>query len=320
MYREDLTAGIVVLKWQSSALKWEDYDKKLLVAKDGTKYRKEFEFDVDSKHVYGWIGILARGSRAEAGFSILHANRVVRGWPESWRPESLYGQIQGSNDLVNQRLVGEIHLDDFEVSHTKDDILWMGDEEYEVERQLREHGNEFRNFAKTWRPRSGARGPSDADIAAAVDEFKRELESSEMADLIQLETVPPPEVVEAATQSVVQAVATRNASFDVKIGQELEIRVYLEDRSANDPYVVNETAHPERVLVVVNTAHPHVATIEGSHGFLNYLRHCVYDAVAEWQASRKSTALSADTVKWLKDRLLRLAFEIEMSVSEEAAV
>ena len=68
----------------------------------------------------GWVGILAKGSRAAAGFSILQADRVVRGWPDAWRPSSLYGQLQGSNDLVNQRLVGEIHLDGFDVSHTKE--------------------------------------------------------------------------------------------------------------------------------------------------------------------------------------------------------
>ena len=40
--------------------------------------------------------------------------------------------------LVNQRLIGEIHLDAFEVSHTKDDILWMGDEEDTVQSELKQ--------------------------------------------------------------------------------------------------------------------------------------------------------------------------------------
>jgi hypothetical protein len=250
----------------------------------------------------------------------LHADRVIRGWPESWRPESIYGQFQGSNDLVNQRLVGEINLDGFEVTHTKDDILWLGDEQDQVEDKLKEVSSDYRMIALTHRKASEERGPSESDIATAVDEFKRELESAEMADLITIEAVPPPEAVAAATREMFQAVASRNASFDVTIGRDLEVRVYLEDRSANDPYVVHETAHANLVLVVVNTAHPHVATIDGSGGFLNYLRHCVYDAVAEWLASRKTSTIHPDTVKWIKDRLLRLAFEVEQNAGEAEAV
>ena len=52
-------------------------------------------------------------------------------YPEAWRPESIFGEW-GSNDLINQRITGELHLDDFEVSHTKDGIYWRFSEEREV--------------------------------------------------------------------------------------------------------------------------------------------------------------------------------------------
>src|SRR5207237_6117621 len=118
---------------------------------DGSTYKKSFDFKVNGKRVYGWVGILAKGSRAKAGFSVLHSDRVVKGWPDAWRPESLYGQIQGSNDLVNQRLVGEIHLDAFDVSHTKDDILWVGDDEEKVEKELLKRCADYRDTAKRFR-------------------------------------------------------------------------------------------------------------------------------------------------------------------------
>ena len=128
MYRQDLRRGWATIEWQGSPLEWNDSDFQFLQARDDSTYRKDFEFCAAGKKVKGWVGVLSRGSRANAGFSILHADRVVRGWPESWRPEAIYG-FQGRNDLINQRLVGEIHLNDFEVSHTKDDILWYGDEQ-----------------------------------------------------------------------------------------------------------------------------------------------------------------------------------------------
>ena len=126
MYRQDLRGGWATIEWQGSPLQWRD-DFRFLQARDSSIYRKDFEFSAAGKEVKGWVGVLSKGAggRGRAGFSILHADRVVRGWPESWRPENIYG-FQGRNDLINQRLVGEIHLNDFEVSHTKDDILWYG--------------------------------------------------------------------------------------------------------------------------------------------------------------------------------------------------
>ena len=87
---------------------------------------RRFDFDINGKKVSGWIAILEKGSRQDAGLTMIRRGRVIKGWPESWRPQTIYGQFEGSNDLVNQRLVGEVNLDEFGVSHTKDDILWDG--------------------------------------------------------------------------------------------------------------------------------------------------------------------------------------------------
>ena len=82
----------------------------------------------------GWFGVLKKGKagRSKAGFSIFHNKRMVEGWPSSWRPWNIFGGRdgeEGSNNLLNQRLVGEIHLDDFEVAHTKDGMYWRSGEE-----------------------------------------------------------------------------------------------------------------------------------------------------------------------------------------------
>jgi hypothetical protein len=56
--------------------------------------------------------------------------------------------------------------------------------------------------------------------------------------------------------------------------------------------------------------------LKGSDGVLNYLRHCVYDGIAEWKAIHKAAGLNPDTIKILKDQLLRVPFEIEMNPGE----
>lgn len=320
MYREDFRSNVLTLEWQGTELTWEELDDKLLVAKDGNKYKKDFEFDVKGKRVSGWVGILDTGGRADAGFSIIHWGRVIRGWPDSWRPTSLYGQLQGTNDLVNQRLVGEIHLNDFEVSHTKDDILWLGSQEDDVERELKKCCGDYRDVAQSRRKKADdQRGPSQIETNAALDEFKQELLSPEMVDKISIDLVPPKNVVEESlTRIRVQVMSSTPETLKTQIAN-LTIRLYVDAAmSPNDPYVVTDSAKPNEVVVIVNTSHPHWGQLKGSEGVLNYLRHCTYDAVAEWQARSKAARIDPDTIKLLKDALLRLPLEFE-SHGDEAA-
>ena len=65
--------------------------------------------------------------------------------------------------------------------------------------------------------------------------------------------------------------------------------------------------------------HPHVSQIEGEQGLMNYFRHCVYDAVAEWQVQQHRARMDPDTIKMLKDRLLRVSFQIEQHATARDA-
>lgn len=313
MYRQDLRQSILEVHWQNTPLTWDDNEYSFLQAPDGSRYRKDFQFNVNEKSVRGWVGVLERGGRARAGFSILHANRVVRGWPDSWRPESIYGQLQGSNDLINQRITGEIHLDQFEVSHTKDDILWLGDEEDTIQQLLRDTCADYVHVARSHRKRGDdSRGPSDTETQTALDELQRELSSTELQDVVTLELVPPPTVVQEAFESVTESVAVRQATFEARLADLSVLGYLVQDGSANDPYIVVDSTRPNRLMIVINSQHPHWRQLQGSEGVLNYLRHCTYDGIAEWQARHRGSNVNPETIKLLKDRLLRLSLEIEM--------
>lgn len=313
MYRQDLRRGILVLEWQGTAVTWNDDDGQFLRAQDGSYYRKDFDFDVGGKRVHGWVAILNKGSRARAGFSILHADRVVKGWPESWRPESIFGQIGGSNDLVNQRLVGELNLDEFEVSHTKDDILWLGSEEDDVQRELQNICSDYIAVARARRKNGDdERGPTDLEIQTAVEELQQELSSAEIVDLLSIESIPPPEVIALGVKPLIGIVSGRDPAFQANLGGFSVSGFLVGETSPNDPYVVVDATSSSRVTVIVNLQHPHIEQLVGSEGFLNYLRHCTYDAIAEWQARHKAANIDPDTIKALKDRLLRIPMEMEM--------
>ena len=316
MYRSDLRNGILSLRWRDQAMTWESVEDRLLVASNGTKYHRDFTFDVDGNTVQGWVGILAKGSRADAGFSILQANRVVRGWPDAWRPSSLYGQLLGSNDLVNQRLVGEIHLDGFDVSHTKDNILWRGNQEDDVEEGLKTHCSDYRDFAKHRRKvDDDQRGPNDVDIKAALDDLEKELTSPEMVDQINISVIPSSETIDASKEKIIASVVdTRTATLQGMINSTPPItwKIFLESMSSNDPYVVSDSTKASEITVIVNRNHPYWLTqLAGTESVRDYLRQCVYDSVAEWQARAKASRIDSDTIKLLKDHLLRVPLEME---------
>lgn len=323
MYRVDLRIGSMELFWEGVPLTWDD-DSVFMRTKEGVPYKRDFQFEVDGKDVHGWIGVLGAGSsgRPNAGFTIIRRARVIRGWPEAWRPESIFGQIQGSNDLINQRVTGEIYLDEFAVSQQKDDILWIGSQEDEVQDKLAEVAADFSAVAK--QPRKSAddaRGPTEAEVQTAVDELKSEMESQEFIDLIEIDTVPPPEILEESTKPMLEAAEHEEPSFVVTVGDRFVCKTYLSmDTSPHDPYYASDAlGESNTIVVVVNRRHPQWSQLGDSESVLTYLRHCVYDAIAEWQCRRMKAAVQPNTIKALKDNLLRLPSRIEETAGAVAA-
>jgi hypothetical protein len=324
MYRKDIESKQMRLLWRGQELTWEGFDSRLMQAADGSLYKKEFMFDVDGKVVLGWVGILKQGEggRVEAGFSVIQAKRVIHGWPEAWRPTTIYGPY-GTNDLVNQRLVGELELDGFEVSHTKDNIQWRGEEEEQVEKKLKEYVGDYRNIAAKRRGGADQRGPAEADIKIAVAELEKELESAELVDQINLSVsvVPPQAALVTSREKVINSVVeTRTPTLErvIQSTPPLTIRLYLgADLSERDAYVYQEATRPTEIIVTVNQNHPFWTTqLRGAEAVLEYLRQCMYDALAEWQASNRVSRFDSDTKKWLKDGYLRLPMEIERHQTE----
>lgn len=96
------------------------------------------------------------------------------GWPDAWRPRQIFGP--NGNDLLNQRLLGEFHLDDFEATHTKDYLQWYGVDEEQAEKELKSRIANLFHIAKTpSKDQVGERGPSAGDVDIAIDGLREEL-------------------------------------------------------------------------------------------------------------------------------------------------
>ena len=319
IYRKDFESYGLELYWQEKQLEW-DYDKMIYdrVHKNraGEMTKRNFSFRIGDgdhvKNVTGWAAVYVEGSRKHAGFSIIQNNRVIKGWPDSYRPYSIYGDSR--NDLINQRLVGEIFLDDFAVSHTKDEILFLNNEQDEIEAELLNQIADLKSFAEEYRKYlDDERVPSSQESGKALNEFEEELNSPYLRKKIEDNFIVDPSLLRSTNRTLIDAVMRRMpASLKATINQ-LEVLIYIDlSLSPNDPYVLLEsTVSKERVIVVINAAHPHWLYLKGTSGVLNFIRHCTYDGVAEWKANFVVGKLDNATIKHIKDSLLRVPFEIE---------
>lgn len=80
----------------------------------------------ENLRVTGYAALREVGSTLCAGFALFRRDRLIEGsHDETYRPAFIFKQ---TNSYPYQRLFGELHVEGFEVSHTKDGFRW---EEYE---------------------------------------------------------------------------------------------------------------------------------------------------------------------------------------------
>lgn len=319
IYRFDILDGIEI-KWNGNILDWRGYLDELHVTSDGVRFKKVFEFEINGKQVKGWVGVLGKGngSRSKAGFSIIQNRRIIQ---DNYKPISIYGeQEDGGNDLINQRVLGELALDGFSVSHTKDKIVWEDDDEEILNDKLGEICKEARELALTLRYNREEIVDNKMNIfkESAVTILEGEFKSYEIKNYITTVQPYPEKIITASFEKNIDRVKVDNTpNLEVNIGTEEDkiiVTIYFSEKSEFEPYVLTETTIEEfRVVVIINLLHPHIQEMENEESFTNFIRHCVYDGVAEWKALRLRGSLQPSTIKFIKDGLLRVPYEIKIN-------
>src|SRR5579872_6142382 len=92
------------------------------------EWRKNLDFDFGlGLRASGFAALRETASTSEAGFALFRRDRLIMGSADDgYRPEQIFGK---SNSYRYQRLFGELHLEGFEISHTKDGFRWEEHEE-----------------------------------------------------------------------------------------------------------------------------------------------------------------------------------------------
>lgn len=276
----------------------------------GKPMRQELpETLIGGKKVSGWFGILKKGGRKYGGFSLYQNKRQIQGYPDGWKPRAIFGGVddEGANNLVAQRLTGVLLLDGFEISHAKDKVLFQGDEEEELERLLVEQTEDYRNYAKNRRGGNGGTVKwSKEKLRDLVNSMKSEFVGSEMKDALNSAALPPAAVIEAGNQKRVDSLSPEDELDRFEILPDLHLVISEKETSEYEPYVIYAPGADGKTLhIIINLLHPYYEMLGADAAIEECVHQYVFDAVAEFKVSKQLGKINPNTVRTLKDQLLR---------------
>lgn len=320
IYRVDIQNNTLDLKFQDQSLVWNTalINDMLLTDGSGRIFKKNINITIDGKNVTGWAGILKSGGKKYGGFSLLQADRVIMGYPKAYKNNSLFGPEDGGrNDLTNQRLVGELFLDkEFAVSHTKDQILFADHEEDELDIALFECLADYKKEANIPFKNRGesevAFENSPFDFGAATARVLQNLDSDKFRDVLRNTTVLPAEILDQTNDETVRRILKGDhRSFKYQLDS-LSVDIILsESSSPYDPYLIVRPAGGDGCLfIIINVNHSYWIDLGDNTSRFHFLLNCIYDGVAEWKAEFLLSQLDPNTIKLIKDSLLRLELTI----------
>ncbi len=314
MYRVDLLAGNLKILYNGEEVGApEEYD--IDTDPSGNQMKRELtETDINGKTVKGWVAVLRKGGRKFGGFSLFQNNRQIQGFPHAWKPRSIYGGVddEGANNLISQRLVGVFDLDGFEVSHTKDAILFEDDEEEQLERLLFEFTKDYRDYAQK---RRGPRGtPWSRDkVRDLVESLKKEFVTPEMKDAINNSLLPPIDTIIGNNERRRDSLTDADNLATIEVLPELRVIVSLQEKSEYEPHLtIVAGATAGTIHVIINGLHPYYCALESSDSVDECIRQYLYDAISEYRVSKLTGGVNPNSIRRLKNDLLRVdAIRIE---------
>ena len=274
-------------------------------------WKKEIYFDFGTGlRVKGFAALSETMSSSRSGFSLFRRNRLIQGsGDECYRPEQIFGP---SHHSLYRRLFGELHLEGFKVSHTKDGFQWDENEEPFLDLlndeldadpiPLLSQGRHYLARSKTQNLRKGA----ETSTRRTAKTLKEEVPPVVERQLIEGPENSPPLSDLPSTKELVA-----NQTVSVEIDDELwEVSIEL----SNDPAVgdwldVSDASWDgsiRRVKIRMSLAHPFMLQYSGAETFQIEPLQRVAIAIALAEITARDTGIPmAGTFRKTINELLR---------------
>ncbi len=225
------------------------------------RWYREFSFDFGmGLKATGFAGLREVASTLTAGFALFRRRRLIEGsCDEPYRPEYIFGS---GNSYRKQRLFGEIHLEGFEVSHTKDGFKWDENEQPFLELlydELETDDLPLLSQAEGYRARAAQRELREeaekANIRVAETIEKEAPPVLEAQSALPPVVDPPPEAIKPDPIGTSRVIEVLHRGIQWRITIELSLDPGVEDwLSLSDKPAVNDG--PREITVRMALAHP----------------------------------------------------------------
>ena len=123
---------------------------------------------------------------------------------------------------------------------------------------------------------------------------------------VLIEDVPTDKVVSDNKKSTLADLSEIQPDLVLNYGDSLKVQIYTDvTKTENDSYVIFEYPNSEIINVVVNNKHPYYQNSIGDDPVVNHLVSAATDALAEWKCMNRVGEIKPDTIRLLKDSILR---------------
>ena len=270
IYRHDLRSGEIVISYNDEDLQYSDPAILTEDLPDGSikVWRQEVDFVVPHSsgnyHVTGFIALREEGSTSAAGFTLMRRGRViVGGYENCYRPEEVF---EKPNSYVYQRLFGELNLDEWPVTQTKDAFDWHNGLEDRLIDCLVDICRDYAKKAKTYRVRQKMQVPSTiTDIANEFEEAGIIEKTMVEPTKLHLTTQAPAGSKEFYADNLPGPSSRKNIQFIgdnsqfitfKHRGRDRSFEFVLENSSSESSWLAIEGTQANIQRITLNVAHP----------------------------------------------------------------
>ena len=315
MYRRDIHSGHITIRWNGEPFEWVNDPVFEERSPDGevTRWEKNVQFAVDGHEVCGRVSIRIPGKASRAGLHLFRRGRLVVGGPSrGYKPTEIFG---APNSFQSQRIVGELDLDDWPVSQTKDAYDWDGELENGFIDQLESTLSEYVEKSRTISSRSDSSSKTTSSDGLVVgDSTKDMLQGTSVDSAITIVETGPPPPIEQPAEDLKRVTQAAELSGDeptyIRLGSEgvPTLKVYwLDDISSSEMYATFDMPTDGELRLYVNLNHPFVdRVIERDASKLEQYALDLYaDALVESGIRKRGQNVPAHTFRDFKDKFLR---------------
>ena len=313
MYRRDIDSGDIAIRWKGESFKWEKDPVFEEETPDGDRIRweKDVQFDVDGYEVNGKVWIRIPGTARRAGMHLFRRDRLVVGGPgQGYKPAAIFA---APNSFQAQRLVGELNLDNWPITQTKDAFDWDGELENGFVDKLREAVSEYVRKARDIKSDSSTPTTS-ADGQLVGDNTRESLSGSDVdSTLAIVETGPPPPstLPKEELERVERAAESSGEPTYIRLGSEgvPTLKVFwLDDLPSSSIHAYFDKPTDDELILYINLNHPFVErAISRDPAKLELYSLTLYaDVLVESGILEYGKNVPAHTFRDLKDKWLRV--------------